>query len=113
MCFGASKRVSGSKNPKRISGTIKIHLGTIINMKCISGRSRQLPKSKLLPNAFRCVQIHLVTSQMDFHSAPPRLMHFVSNEMHFAMAQYVIRFQAAVVNAINWLKFANDTNTML
>jgi hypothetical protein len=24
--------------------------------------------------------LHLVTS---FHSAPPRLMHFVSNEMHF------------------------------
>jgi hypothetical protein len=119
--FGCVETRLGISNHQMHLGTNEMHLGTIINTKCISGRSRQLLECKPLPNAFCCVQMHLVTSQMDFHSAPPaRLDAFGRNEMHLDVTKcislchemrtdenckyqplYIIRFHAAVVNAVN------------
>ena len=125
MHSGASKRVWGSWITKCISGRSKMHLGTIINTKCISGQLRQLLKCKPLPNAFRCVQMHLVTSQMIFIQPQLVWMHLdvtkcilLCNEMRtdencINQPQYIIIFHTAVVSAINWLKFANHNNTCL
>jgi hypothetical protein len=75
MCF-IPNRISVCRNAFRdlkspnISRSSKMHSRPIINTKCILGRSR-----------------HLVRSQMDFYFAPPRLMDFVSNKMHFVVSK--------------------------
>ena len=75
MCF-IPNRISVCRNAFRdlkspnISRSSKMHSRPIINTKCILGRSR-----------------HLVRSQMDFYFAPPHLMDFVSNKMHFVVSK--------------------------
>ena len=71
MHFGASKRVLGSQIPKCISGRLKCISWLLSTRNASRDDQANSRNANRLPNAFRCVQIHLGTSQRGFHSALP------------------------------------------